>query len=143
MNEDVIDRTLDTSWSLAEGLLLAAAALAGAYGVDDWIGAASVVVLWMVWHYLRTDDGLPILSFALTYQWFHVTAGLWYFAATERRLATMEISDYRPMVLIGLGCIASLAAGLYGGMTLIRRSSIGRSEAAVASRERSSDLATP
>jgi hypothetical protein len=119
---------VDTSWSLTEGLLLAAVALAGAYGVDDWIGAASVVVLWMVWHYLRTDDGLPILSFALTYQWFQVTAGLWYFAATGRRLATMELSDYRPMVLIGLVCVASLAAGLYGGITLIRRSRIGRDD---------------
>ncbi|OFW30388.1 MAG: hypothetical protein A3G76_03350 [Acidobacteria bacterium RIFCSPLOWO2_12_FULL_65_11] len=126
MNELALPRPAATFWSFREGLWLSAVALIAAYLVDDWIGGASVVVLWMVWHYLRTDDGLPILAFALTFQWFQVTAGLWYFAVTGRRIATMEISDYRPMVLIGLGCVLALTAGLYWGMALIRRSRIGR-----------------
>ncbi|MGB7217980.1 MAG: hypothetical protein WBD07_04140 [Vicinamibacterales bacterium] len=126
MTDLAVPQANATPWSFREARWLAILALIAGYAVDDWIGAASVVVLWLVWHYLRTDDGLPILSFALTFQWIQVTAGLWYFAATGRRLETMEISDYRPMVLIGLGCVASLTAGLWGGLTFIRRSNIGR-----------------
>jgi hypothetical protein len=34
----------------------------------------------------------------------------------------MLASDYRPMVLIGLGCVASLVFGLHSGMAWVRRS---------------------
>src|SRR5262245_35529679 len=115
----------EISWSFHEGVLLFVAAFLGGYMADDWIGAAAIAVLWGIWHYLRTDDGLPVLSFALTFQWFQVTAGLWYYAVSARRIATMELSDYRPMVLIGLGCVASLTAGLYWGIAFIKRTRFG------------------
>jgi hypothetical protein len=91
------------------------------YASDDWIAAPAIIVLWLAWRYLRDDYGLPILPMAMTFQWVQVTAGIWYFAATGRRLLTMEISDYRPMVLIGLGCVASLMVGLYSGISIMRR----------------------
>src|SRR5437899_2760979 len=83
----------------------------GWYIVDDWIGACAVGVLWLAWRTIRDDDGLPILAMALTFQWVQVTSGVWYHALTGRPLATIALSDYRPMVLIGLGCVAALTVG--------------------------------
>src|SRR5712691_4644556 len=107
-------------WSLAEAILLSAAAGAAAFAAEDWIAAPAILVLWLAWRYLCDDDGLPILPMAMTFQWVQVTVGVWYFAATGRQIATMTISDYRPMVLIGLGCVASLIVGLCAGINIIR-----------------------
>jgi len=108
------------TWSLGEIIAVSAIAGAAAYAVDDWIAVPAIVILWLAWRYLRDDDGLPILPMAMTFQWVQVTVGIWYFAATGRRLATMDMSDYRPMVLIGLGCVASLVVGLVAGLNIIR-----------------------
>jgi hypothetical protein len=115
--------------SLGEVLLLSAIAGGAAYWAEDWIAMASIVVLWLAWRYLRDDYGLPILPMAMTFQWMQVTVGIWYFAATGRRIATMNISDYRPMVLIGLGCVASLIVGLTAGLNIIRSRRAGRPNA--------------
>jgi hypothetical protein len=105
-----------THWVLAG----AVAALA-AYLVDDWIAAASVGVIWFAWASIHDDYGLPIIAMALTFQWVQVTCGIWYHAASGRTLKTMLLSDYRPMVVIGLGCVFALTCGIYFGMALIRR----------------------
>lgn len=87
----------------------------------DWIGAVAVLVLWATWRLLPADeDGPPVLAMALTFQWVQVTAGLWYYAVTGTRLPPMDLSDYRPMVLIGLGCIVALLLGLRLGVGLVR-----------------------
>jgi hypothetical protein len=109
---------------------LATMALA-AYVVDDWIAPLAIAVLWLAWRNLRDDDGLPILAMAMTFQWVQVTLGIWYHALTGRPLATMELSDYRTMVLIGLGCVTALTLGLTAGMWLIRRWSRERVRAPV------------
>ena len=88
---------------------------------NDMLAGASLVVLWFIWKYLRHEGGIPVLAAALTFQWMQVTIGVWYFAATGRRLDTMELSDYRPMVLIGIGCVASLAVGIRTGIHLMKR----------------------
>ena len=121
MTEFATASTGPRTWSLGEVFLLSAIAGAAAYAAEDWIAMPAIVVLWLAWRYLRDDDGLPILPMAMTFQWVQVTAGVWYFAATGRRIATMNISDYRPMVLIGLGCVASLIVGLCAGINIIRR----------------------
>jgi len=108
------------TWTIAELFLLGATAGAAAYVANDWIALPAIGILWLAWKYLRDDDGLPILPMAMTFQWMQVTVGIWYFAATGRQIATMNISDYRPMVLIGLGCVASLAVGLGAGINFIR-----------------------
>ena len=113
--------TASRAWSLREVLVLSAIAGAAGYATDDWIAMPAMVILWLAWKYLRDNDGLPILSMAMTFQWVQVTVGIGYFAATGRRLATMDISDYRPMVLIGLGCVASLIVGLSAGINIMRR----------------------
>jgi hypothetical protein len=57
---------------------------------------------------------------AFTFQWVQVTLGVFYHAVTRRTLDTMDLSDYRPMVLIGLGCLVALLFGLILGMKLVR-----------------------
>jgi hypothetical protein len=82
----------------------------------DWIAAVALWVLWAGWHVLQTDEGPPVLPLAFTFQWVQVTAGLYYYALSGRRLPAMDFSEYRPMVLIGLGCLTALVAGLGVGM---------------------------
>jgi hypothetical protein len=115
------DLRLKSTHSTRLWLLAAATMALAAYLVDDWIAPAAIGVLWLVWRNLRDDDGLPILAMALTFQWVQVTLGVWYHALTGRPLATMDLSDYRPMVLIGLGCVAALTFGLSAGMAFVRR----------------------
>jgi len=85
----------------------------------DWIAAVALWVLWAGWHYLRTPEGPAVLALAFAFQWTQVTAGVFYDALTGNRLPAMDLSDYRPMVLIGLGCLVTLLLGLRVGMRLI------------------------
>lgn len=77
----------------------------------DWIAGIAVVVISAVWHKLYTNNEPPVLALALTYQWIEVTSGIFYFALTGRSLSAAH-TDFRPMVLIGLGCISVLLFGI-------------------------------
>jgi hypothetical protein len=92
------------------------------YFARDWIAGLAVLVLWAGWRYLQHEDGPPVLAMAFTFQWLQVTIGMYYYGITGRSLEAVELSDYRPMVLIGLGCLVSLALGLKLGMRFVRRS---------------------
>ena len=94
--------------SVAAGLLSA-----------DWIAAAAIWVLWAGWRYLRASEGPPVLAMAFTFQWVQVTAGIWYDTLTGIRLPALDLSDYRPAVLIGLGCLVALLVGLKLGMGVV------------------------
>jgi hypothetical protein len=61
------------------------------------------------------------LFLAVSFQWVQVSLGVFYAPLFHRTLLTTYGSDYRPMVLIGLGCILALAAGIHFGVRLIRR----------------------
>jgi hypothetical protein len=83
---------------------------------QDWLAAASVVLLYLIWRWLVPTDGPPILALALSFQWLQVTAGIFYAGVTGRRLEAIESSDYRTMVIIGLVCVFALLIGLKGGL---------------------------
>lgn len=89
--------------------------------VGDWLAGAAVAVLAVAFQLLRPAAGPPVLFLAVAFQWMQVTIGLFYHAATGRSLTAMTASDYRPMVLVGLGCVLALVIGLRGGMTLMAR----------------------
>jgi len=91
----------------------------------DWIAGAALWVLWLGWRVLPADDGPPVLPLAFTFQWIQVTAGVYYVAITGRPLLAIYSSDYRTMVLIGLGCLLALLAGLAIGMRLVGRRRAG------------------
>lgn len=89
--------------------------------VGDWIGSAAAATLVAVWWLVRGAVGPPVLLFALGFQWVQVTIGLFYEALTGRTLTAITSADYRPMVLIGLGCVLALAAGIRLGLRVGRR----------------------
>jgi hypothetical protein len=99
------------------------AILAGSAGlfIDDWIAGAAMVVLWLGFKLLVTGDRIPVLFLAFMFQWMQVTIGMFYLGIFGRQVPTIYLSDYRPMVLIGLGCVLSLAVGLRAGVTVVRR----------------------
>jgi hypothetical protein len=86
----------------------------------DWMPAVAIWVLWAAWRSLRAREGPSVLAMAFTFQWVQVTAGLWYYTLTGIRLPALDLSDYRPAILIGLGCLVALLLGLRLGMEIIR-----------------------
>ena len=48
----------------------------------------------------------------MTFQWSQTSLGVFYRGLTGRTLPAIELSDYRPMVLIGLGCVLAMLAGI-------------------------------
>ena len=88
---------------------------------DDWLIAACLAVLAAGWLVLRAKEGPPVLALAYTLQWTSITIGLFYVAATNRPLQATLDSDYRPMVIIGLGVLLAMLAGLSAGQWLVER----------------------
>ena len=88
----------------------------------DFLMAESLFVLLAAWHFLKPDEGPPVLATALSFQWLQVALGVFYVFFTKRPLEATLDSDYEPMVRIGLGCIIALAVGLYLGCYLVKRS---------------------
>jgi hypothetical protein len=99
---------------------IASGAVLASLLAEDWIGGLALLVLWAGWHYLRTDEGPPVLALAFGFQWLQVTIGVYYYAVTGRRLMEMDLSDYRPMALIGLGCLIALLSGIAVGLRWAR-----------------------
>jgi hypothetical protein len=106
---------LPTRFLIVTGLAAGAGLLA-----RDWIAGVALLVLWAGWHWLVVDDTPPVLAMAFTFQWMQVTIGIYYHGFTGRSLDAIELSDYRPMVMIGLGCVFALLVGLILGMRLVR-----------------------
>jgi hypothetical protein len=101
--------------------LVVLAGLAGWLISGDWLIGLCSFVLALGWVVLQADEGPPVLALAFTLQWITVCIGLYYVDLTGRPLqATLE-SDFRPMMLIGLGCLLALLAGLWAGQWLIGR----------------------
>lgn len=105
-----------------QGITLAVAVLAASIVTRDWIAGVAVCVLSVGWRLLRAEVGPPTLALALSHQWVQVVCGIFYFGLTGRQLPAMYASDYRPMVLIGLGCVSALMVGLYCGKRILRHS---------------------
>src|SRR3979411_35456 len=95
---------------------VAGAAGFGACIVDDWIAGAAIVVLWLCLRLTSTDDRLFVLPAAVAFQWTETVLGMFYKGFTGREVQAIYGSDYRPMVLIGLGCCLALAGGIKLGL---------------------------
>jgi hypothetical protein len=101
--------------------LYLAATIGAAVWVGDWIAGAAVAVLALAYELLKPTTGPPVLFLALAFQWMQVTIGIFYHALTGRSLTAITSSDYRPMVLAGLGCVMCLAVGMRLGIGVVRR----------------------
>jgi len=85
---------------------------------DDWIAGASILTLIVGVKLVSTKDHLFVLPLAFTFHWVQTSIGVMYLGFAGRAVPTVELSDYRPMVLIGLGCCLALAAGIRLGLSL-------------------------
>jgi hypothetical protein len=93
------------------------ASIIGGLLAQDWIGFVALLVLFAFWRILTPREGPPVVAMAFTYQWVQVCIGVFYYGMTGRYSPTMYLSDYRPMVIIGIGCICAL----FGGIALATR----------------------
>jgi hypothetical protein len=97
----------------------AALILASAYVANHWLGAVCTAALMILWRIIPKTEGPPVLALAMTTQWVQVTAGVYYVGFTGRSLEAIEKSEWEPMVLIGLGAVLALAAGLSWGVRVM------------------------
>lgn len=104
--------------TLALGL---AAPMIGWLVAQDWIGGLAALLLWAIWYFLAPVEGPPVHSLALTFQWLQVSLGVYYWGLFHRPLETVTQSNYRVMVLIGLGCVAALWLALIVTLSAERR----------------------
>ena len=86
--------------------------------IPDWIGVAALLVLWLCIKLTSTHDNVYALPLAMCFQWSQASLGVFYNGITGRTLAAITSTDYRPMVLLGLGCCLALAAGIRVGLLL-------------------------
>jgi len=103
--------------------MLIRAALVGiaVYVTGEWVAGAAVACLLLVWWLLGSAEGPPVLALALTYQWVQVSIGIFYSTLIGEPLEAMVKSDWRTMVLIGLGCVVTLAISLSVGLVFMRK----------------------
>jgi hypothetical protein len=91
--------------------------LAGLFA-NDWIAGASILTLVVGIRLVSTGDRLFVLPMAFTFHWLQTSLGVMYLGFLGRAVPTVELSDYRPMVLVGLGCCLALATGVRLGLML-------------------------
>ena len=99
-------------------IALGIAGLAAGIVAGDPLTAASVVVLMICVRLVSTNDGLFVLPIAIAFHWMEGTLGLIYKGLTGREAQAIYDSDYRPMVMIALGCVLALSAGIGLGLRL-------------------------
>ena len=86
----------------------------------DWLLVTSALTIWICLKLTSTNDHLYVLPLAITFQWSQTSLGLFYYDLLGREVPAIHGSDYRPMVLIGLGCVLAFALGIKAGL-LTRR----------------------
>ena len=103
-------------------LISAVLVFVAVYLFGHWLAGVAVAALIAIWRLLRNpeDEGPPVLALAMTVQWVQVTAGIFYTGLTGRPLSPTDAPDTDRMVLIGLGCVLSLTAGLWFGVRQVR-----------------------
>src|SRR3954464_1497434 len=101
--------------------MVVVAGVGGWFISGDWLLGLTALGVALGWALLPADEGPPVLALAFTLQWVTVCIGLYYVAITGRPVQVTIGSDYQPMVLIGLGCLMVLLAGLLLGQYVVRR----------------------
>jgi hypothetical protein len=97
-------------------IALGAAGLLAGIVTGDWLTGVSIMTLMICVRLVRTDDRLFVLPIAVSFQWMQGNIGLIYLGLTGREVTAIYDSDWRPMVMIALGCCLSLAAGIRLGL---------------------------
>src|SRR6185295_4675132 len=93
---------------LVAGIICAVVAVLSA----DVLSVAAIATLLACLKLVWTGDGLFVLPAALTFHWVETSIGLFHKNIFGRELPVFYSSDYRPMVMIALGCCLAIAVGL-------------------------------
>jgi hypothetical protein len=97
-------------------IALGVAGLVAGVVTGDWLTGVSVMTLMICIRLVSTNDGLFVLPIALAFHWMQGNVGLIYLGLTGREVTAVYDSDWRPMVMIALGCCLALAAGIRLGL---------------------------
>src|SRR5262245_35825320 len=84
--------------------------------LNDWLPAVSLLALWICLKLTSTHDHVYALPVAMAFQWSQTSLGVIYYDVTGRAVPAITQSDYRPMVLLALGCCVALAGGIRIGL---------------------------
>ena len=95
---------------------LGLAGVVASLATGDWLTGVSVMTLMVCIKLVSSHDGLYVLPIALSFHWMQGSLGLIYLGVTGREVQAIYDSDWRPMVLIALGCCLSLAVGINLGL---------------------------
>ena len=104
-------------------IALGLAGLVAGLVTDDWLAAVSVMTLMVCVRLVMTNDGLFVLPIALAFHWMQGNLGLIYYGLTGREVLANYDSDWRPMVMIALGCC--LVAGRWDPAGDVRKEGSG------------------
>ncbi len=101
---------------------IAAAAISATVGLaaNDGLSALAVLVLIVGLKLVATRDRLFVLPAAYAFHWTQTSLGVLYLGFTGREVPAIYQSEYRPMVLVGLGCCLALAVGIRLGLMLVK-----------------------
>jgi hypothetical protein len=108
----------------AQGLAWAAAILCTYALMGDWLPAAALVVLWLIWHILPEPGMPPVFALAVSTQWLQVVAALFYYSVTGRSHWMWDPDLVRPFVQVGLLGVTALALGVAAGRRNRRTSAL-------------------
>ena len=97
-------------------IVLGLGGLAAGLMTGDWLTGVSIMTLMVCVRLVSTNDGLFVLPIALAFHWMEGSLGLIYLGLTGREVPAIYDSDYRPMVMIALGCCLAMAAGIRLGL---------------------------
>ena len=97
-------------------IVLGLGGLAAGLITGDWLTGVSIMTLMVCVRLVSTNDGLFVLPIALAFHWMEGSLGLIYLGLTGREVPAIYDSDYRPMVMIALGCCLAMAAGIRLGL---------------------------
>ena len=112
---------LNLEFSLSEVLWSAAGVAFVGVVADDALIALATLILLLGLKLVSTGDRLFVMPAAFAFHWSQTTLGLLYFDVMGREVPAISTSDYRPMVLIGLGCVLAIAVGVRLGLSLVKR----------------------
>jgi hypothetical protein len=99
-------------------IALGVAGLVAGLVTGDWLGGVSIMTLMICVRLVSTGDGLFVLPIALAFHWMQGNLGLFYLGLTGRQVQAVYDSDWRPMVMIALGCCLALAIGIRLGLSV-------------------------
>jgi hypothetical protein len=97
-------------------IALGGAGLVAGLVTGDWLSGVSIMTLMICVRLVSTSDGLFVLPIALAFHWMQGSVGLMYLGLTSREVTAVYDSNWRPMVMIALGCCLALAIGIRLGL---------------------------